>query len=542
MTPFSERIFQHKYAHTKSDGTKETWPETAKRVAKHVMKAVGAPKSLVREVEQIIVEMKFVPGGRYLYATGRPFHQTQNCLLLRAEDSREGWADLMHKSCKALMTGAGIGVDYSQIRAKGKLIRKTGGFATGPNALAEMLNCAGRGIMQGGSRRSAIWAGLSWKHPDIHEFISLKNWIPEVRALKLKDFNFPATMDGTNISVQLDEEFFKAYRDENHTLHSLAAGVYWQTVKQMLKTGEPGFSIDVGANKGETLRNACTEITSSDDSDICNLGSINLARIVDLADFTKVLELASAFLLAGTVYSEVPYPQVDQIRTKNRRLGLGLMGVHEWLLKNGKKYGPDTDLDTYLFQYPLSGQYAKTYADKWDLSAPVKTRAIAPTGSIAIIAGTTSGMEPMFCSAYKRRYLKGSTWHFEYVIDPIAKQLVDNGTDPDSIEDAYSIEPERRIEFQAWLQNYVDHGISSTLNLPAWGTEKNNDNTVKDYGNMFMKYLPKLRGMTCYPDGARGGQPLSTVRYATAVKNAGEVFTETGDICDISKSGGTCGA
>ncbi len=257
MTPFSQRIFEHKYAHTKPDGTKETWADTARRVSKHVMKAVNAPKSLIKEIEQAIATMKFVPGGRYLYATGRPFHQTQNCLLLRAEDSREGWADLMHKSCKALMTGAGVGVDYSQIRAKGKAIRKTGGYATGPNALMEMVNCAGRGIMQGGSRRSALWSGLNWKHPDAHEFIGLKNWIPEVRALKLKDFNFPATMDGTNISVQLDDEFFKAYGDESHTNHSLAHGVYWQTVRQMLKTGEPGFSIDVGSNKGETLRNAC---------------------------------------------------------------------------------------------------------------------------------------------------------------------------------------------------------------------------------------------------------------------------------------------
>lgn len=542
MTPFAERIFKHKYAHTKSDGTQETWAECAKRVTKHVMKSVNAPKSLVKEIEQAIAEMKFVPGGRYLYAAGRPFHQTQNCLLLRAEDSREGWADLMHKSCKALMTGAGIGVDYSQVRAKGKAIRKTGGHATGPNALMEMVNCAGRGIMQGGSRRSAIWAGLNWKHPDIHEFIALKNWIPEVRALKLKDFNFPATMDGTNISVQLDDEFFKAYQDDAHIHHSLASGVYWAVVRQMLKTGEPGFSVDVGVNKGETLRNACTEITSADDSDICNLGSINMARITDLADFTKVLELGTAFLLAGTVYSEVPYALVDQVRTKNRRLGLGLMGIHEWLLKNGKKYGPDTDLEKYLDNYSSASFIADDYAAKWDLSPPVKTRAIAPTGSISIIAGTTSGLEPMFCAAYKRRYLKGSTWQYEFVIDPIAKQLVDSGVDPESIEDAYSITPERRIDFQAWLQTYVDHGISSTLNLPAWGSERNNDSTVKEYGDMFMKYLPKLRGMTCYPDGARSGQPLTTVKYETAVAHLGQLFVESGDICDITKSGGTCGA
>ena len=95
----------------------------------------------------------------------------------------------------------------------------------------QMVNEAGRGIMQGGSRRSAIWAGLNWNHPDIHKFITLKNWIPEVRDLKSKDFNFPATMDGTNISVLLDDEFFEAYHDDKNELYSHAQGVYWTTVQ-----------------------------------------------------------------------------------------------------------------------------------------------------------------------------------------------------------------------------------------------------------------------------------------------------------------------
>lgn len=193
MSQFAQTIMFQKYSHTKADGKKETWEEIAKRVAKHVMKAVNAPKTMVKDIEQIIADKKFIPGGRYLYASGRPYHQTQNCLLLKAEDSREGWADLMHKITVALMTGAGVGVDYSDIRAEGKLIRKTGGVATGPLALMQMVNEAGRGIMQGGSRRSALWAGLNWKHADIHKFIQIKNWIPEVRDLKTKDFNFPAT-------------------------------------------------------------------------------------------------------------------------------------------------------------------------------------------------------------------------------------------------------------------------------------------------------------------------------------------------------------
>jgi len=862
FSPFAKAIMEQKYAH-EIDGEKETWEQVAHRVAHHVMHAVHAPKALVREVEQAIAQRKFMPGGRYLYATGRPFHQVQNCLMLRAEDSREGWADLMHKITMSLMTGAGIGVDYSEIRAKGKTIRKTGGQATGPTAVMQMVNEAGRGIMQGGSRRSAIWAGLRWNHPDCVEFVQMKNWSPEVRALKEKDFNFPATMDGTNISVLLDDDFFKAFHNEKNRDHALAQTVYWAVVRQMLKTAEPGFSVDVGVNAGETLRNACvtgdteiltregyqridsvvgrdvdvwngfewsivtpkitgheepmlrvtlsdgrslvcthyhewelaigytgrterasardlkcgdtlakhefpilaggvsnlhaytqgfvsadgmdghshvdvyepkfpcvdrlssrsvskpygvgttvkvnvglafktapksfvpfewdvssrlewlaglldgdgtelkeggaqigsinflflqdvqkllstlgvqskitdgnvagyrpmpdgrggkkdyfcnrswrlligavqmqqltelgmrcsrldftgytpqrdatqfvrvvsienagvaedvycfnepkrhlgcfngivtgqcTELTSRDDSDICNLGSINMARIESLEEMERIVDLATKFLLAGTVYSDVPYPKVDSIRTKNRRLGLGLMGLHEWLLLKGKRYGADDDLAKYLDIYATSTDIARKQADEWEISRPKKTRAIAPTGTIGIVAETTTGTEPIFCVAYKRRYLKGNVTHYQYVVDPTAQRLIDNGVDPETIEDAYSLAEnvERRVAFQVWLQGWVDHAISSTINLPAWGSEHNNEQGVRPFGKMLIKHLPKLRGITCYPDGARGGQPLTPVRHQTAVKHVGEVFVEGTDVCEITKSG-SCG-
>ncbi len=542
FSKFARDIVEQKYAHqVPGEDRKETWPEIAKRVATHVMKAVDAPRPLVKEIEKAIAERKFMPGGRYLYATGRPYHQVQNCLLMKAEDSREGWADLMQKSGMALMTGAGIGVVYSSVRAKGKPIRKTGGTATGPCALMQMINEIGRGIRQGGNRRSAIWAGLHWNHADVMEFIALKDWSPEVRSLKAQDYNFPATLDGTNISVILDDDFFKAFANEKSESHAHAQSVYRTCIRHMLETGEPGFSIDVGPNKGEHLRNACTEVTSRDDSDICNLGSINMARVESVEEFKRLVEIGTAFLLAGTVYSDVPYARVDQMRTKNRRLGLGLMGIHEWLLKHGKKYGPDADLEEYLKIYATADESAKKYAKEWELSVPIKTRAIAPTGTIGIAAETTTGIEPIFCVAYKRRYMKGDVVHYQYVVDPTAKRLIDAGMDPDQIEDAYSIEPERRVAFQAWVQQYVDHGISSTINLPAWGTEKNNKNSVEKFGEMLMKYLPKLRGITVYPDGGRDGQPLTPVKYATAAKHVGEVFVEQMDVCDLTK-GGTCGA
>ena len=874
MSSFATNIMQMKYSHTKADDTKETWEDIARRVTKNVMAEVPIDRKLKKRIEQAICDRKFIPAGRYLYACGRQYHQVQNCLLLRAEDSREGWAELLHKAAMALMTGAGIGIDYSGIRAEGKKVRKTGGFATGPLALMQMMNECGRGIMQGGSRRSAIWAGLSWQHPDIHKFIDAKNWPSEIRELKSKNFNFPATLDGTNISVILDDEFFKAYNNDRHSKHAHAHSVYWATIKRMLKTGEPGFSVNLGQNSKETLRNApihsnthvltkngykqvidivnkpitiwtgkqwardvvfhktienaelikvkfsnnreivcepnheflvekyigkgkkyrklesidrvraidlqaqdilhvsmptyyessfdengytfgyiygdgcfhkilpraeitfcttesqkcskyintkwltksdvymenrgylqantknldilknrcksmfpidiyakdinficsfiaglfdadgnyvqkrqllrlgsihfnflkgtqrlldqigisssiikgstgnfknssskswfliihsnsikhfqqliptkrinvcadnynpyrqtlikvksiglldehsdvyccdtkvpehsfmaegiiisnCTEVCSEDDSDICNLGSINMAAIDTIEEFKKVVELATAFLLAGTLYSDVPYPKVDQIRSKNRRLGLGVMGVHEWLLKRDKPYAPDEELGKWLEIYATSTEIAARYAEQWDISKPVKTRAIAPTGTIGILAETTTGIEPIFAVAYKRRYLKHHTWHYEYVVDPCAARLIESGIPEYKIEDAFKLSEdiEKRVQFQAWVQQYVDHGISSTINLPAWKSQHNNDYKILPFGEMLLKYLPKLRGITVFPDGSRSGQPLTPVKYSTAVKYTGEVVQEQADICLITK-GGSCG-
>jgi ribonucleoside-diphosphate reductase alpha chain len=543
LSKFAETIMKQKYSHTMENGQLEEWHNIAYRVPKHVMKAVHAGKNLTERLQHLVADRKFIPGGRYLAATGRLYHQVNNCFLFRGEDSREGWADLLHKGAMSLMTGGGIGCDYSGIRREGAPIRKTGGFATGPIALMKMINEAGRYIMQGGSRRSAIWAGLRWDHSDIQKFITLKNWIPEVRSLKAQDYNFPATMDGTNISVLLNDDFFEAFGDEKHTQYSLAQSVYWTTIRQMLKTGEPGFSIDCGKNAKETLRNACTEVTSADDSDVCNLGSINLARITSLGEMREVTELASAFLLAGTVYSDVPFSAVDKVRSKNRRLGLGLMGIHEWLLVHGKKYGPDSDLEEYLKIYAESGVMVKAYSDKWDLSYPIKTRAMAPVGTIGIIAETTTVLEPIFCAAYKRRYLKGSSWQYQYVVDPTAKRLLDSGVPLDLIEDAYDLaeDVERRVSFQVWCQRYVDHAISSTVNLPKWGSPLNNEDTVQSFGKMLIKYLPQLRGITVYPDGARDGQPLNAMPLSEALKHEGEIFEEAGNSCEISK-GGECGA
>ena len=157
---------------------------------------------------------------------------------------------------------------------------------------------------------------------------------------------------------------------------------------------------------------------------------------------------------------------------------------------------------------------------------------------------TTTGIEPLFAVAYKRRFLtEGTKWKYQYVIDGTAQLLIDHyGVKPDAIDSALdlSTDYERRIKFQADVQDYVDMSISSTINLPAWGSESNNEQHVGKFAEVLGKYAPRLRGFTCYPDGSRGGQPLTEVPYGEALKHKGTVFQEH-DICDISGKGGTCG-
>jgi ribonucleoside-diphosphate reductase alpha chain len=290
-------------------------------------------------------------------------------------------------------------------------------------------------------------------------------------------------------------------------------------------------------------------VTSEDDSDVCNLGSINMGRIDDINEFRDIVELATKFLVLGTLRADLPYQKVYDVREKNRRLGLGLMGMHEWLIKRGSTYEVTPELHRWLAIYRReSDRTGDAFADGLGLSRPVAKRAIAPTGSIGILAGTTTGVEPLFAVAYKRRYLKGKKWHYQYVVDGAAQELIElYGADPEGIESAIDLSsnPERRIRFQADVQDYVDQSISSTINLPSWGSAHNNPDTVGGFTDTLARYAHRLRGFTCYPDGARGGQPLTSVPYREAVENLGEVFEEgvmTHDICDISGKGGTCGA
>ena len=545
---FGQNIFQQKYATFQG----QKWSEKVKELVTDVThNHLGASEH--EGLERAMNDFKFMAGGRYIYYAGRKARFYNNCYLLRAEeDTREEWGRVGMRASDCLMSGGGIGIDYSRLRAEGQILSRTGGTSSGPIPLMHTINELGRNVMQGGSRRSAMYASLNWQHGDISNFLVEKDWDKPIgngidltyRQAKELDFNFAAPLDMTNISVNYDNKFLEyLYGDINHIgaeikdmPNTFIENVYWA-----MRNGEPGFSFNFFDKENETLRNACTEVTSEDDSDVCNLGSVNMGAVETIEEFKELVKLGSEFLVCGTLEADLPYQKVHEVRQKNRRLGLGLMGIHEWLLKRGYGYEMVPELREWLQVYKdESERAANRLCERLGISRPIAYRAIAPTGTIGILAGTTTGLEPIYAVAYKRRYLKGNKdWHFEYVIDNTAKILIEEyDLDADNIDTAatMALNPEKRIKFQAELQEYVDMAISSTLNIPEWGSNINNEDEVLPMAKIIAKYAHKLRGLTFYPDGSRGGQPLTMVPYSEAVGQTGIVF-EDNDAC----KGGICG-
>lgn len=562
-TEFAHSVVDAKYMRPHGE---THWYQTADRAVHHPIRALTDTNMNIFAIDDAEVSLRelvrqrhFMPGGRYLYASGNDMHQVQNCLLLSCEDTREGWAEMAWKAEMSLLTGAGIGVYWGNVRANGSLVKRTGGTASGPVPKMISTNEQGRAAVQGGDRRSAIWAGLPWWHSDVFWFMKVKDWPDYIKQAKIKDPSIPAPMDMTNISVCLDDDFFPAFE---HTPHGRINGsllapdgsswsawaqrVYWTAIDQMTQTGEPGFSIDLGDQRDEKLRNACTEIVSADDSDICNLGGLVLPRFESVQDFEDAVRLGVLYLTAGSVYSDVPYAQVAEVREKNRRLGLDLMGVHEFLLMRGVRYGSDESfevLEPYMRVYDRALEFAHDWQDKAGLSHSVAATSGAPTGTRAIGGETTTGHQVVTATAYKRLVITSKAHESDlrtahYVIDPTVARLLKKGyiKPGDVVEDSYALaeDYERVFRHQAYAQSHTDQAISMTVNLPHVMTDAGERKT---FGTTLYKYLPQLRGITVYPNGAIAGQPITPVPLAEALAANNVTIEEDEDKC----ASGVCG-
>lgn len=456
-------------------------------------------------------------------------------------DSREGWAKALEKLLKCYYNGEERAVfDLSHIRPSGATIKTFGGTASGPAALSEMLtnvsniinNHVGKvpnselfldvdheiakAVIAGGTRRSARMASKHWEDNDILKFIHLKND---------GDSHWTA-----NFSVEVDSNFWAAYNDEDEK----AVNIMSSMIKSIITNGEPGFLNMTKMSEGELnepfCTNPCGEITAviDENSDMkglmaCNLGSVNLDKLSDdTARLKEAIRLGTRFLLRAT-YADYPDEELQKVVKKERRIGLGIMGFHPFLLKHGCKYTefPHSDKMKNMMRdfYSEAKESAREYAFDLRIPEPVKKTTIAPTGSTSQLTGTTPGMQPMEYKYYIRR-VRFTTLDEEKmekvekfrragfnVIDDIQREkdtvIVEfplsapdlSDIDDDLIETNSDISIEEMMAVQAALQEtWADNSISVTVQFDQ---DSISEDRIK---RALLAYGPRLKGVTMFPE------------------------------------------
>ena len=553
-------IFKSRYAAHEN----ESWIEACERVAIHVANAeTGDNRQKYRErFQDVLSKNFFMPGGRIFYGSGRAKGQLLNCFVIGTEDSREGWGKTVSDSIVISGTGGGVGLNASSIRPRGTSISGTGGNATGAVSLMEIINAAGDVIKAGGGRRTALMLCLDVDHGDIEEFLNKK--------LDLGKLN------NANVSIVFrddPEEFFKKVRNDaefdlvfkNKVVKRVKARDLWfKVVENALKNGEPGVLNMHFANKMSNIAykyvlqstNPCGEICMSPD-DCCCLASLVLPRFVknekiDWETLREVIFVGTRFLDDVLTVNNYPLPQIAEMCSNLRRLGLGIMGLHDMLLMCGMKYNspeglelvdavmkfiknrsyeasielakekgpfPVFDRDKYLksnFVKGLKPTIRKAIAEHGIRNCALNT--IAPTGTTSMVAGVSSGIEPMFASAYERRFWKGDTREMEVVVHPLFKQFIAEGRSVEHFQGAHELSMKDHLEMQRVCQKHVDNAVSKTINLPQGCSSE-------ELSELYMEYLPELKGITVYPEGSRENQPLTPLSNDEAWKHAAEAIS-----------------
>jgi adenosylcobalamin-dependent ribonucleoside-triphosphate reductase len=461
------------------------------------------------------------------------------------KDSREGWGVALLKTADGLQNCQEVVLNLSNIRPRGTPIKSLGGVSAGPESLILMIdgifgsimrcrlkkqtlgpidwmriaNFVGRGVSAGGQRRSAQMAMLHWKHDSIDRFITCKD----------KD----GDLEGMNVSVVIDNTFVKQAKNKGTRANKL----FDRIIKHGCTHGEPGmWNIELAQQDvpDAIATNPCGE-QSLPAYGNCNLGHINLAAHKSFEEIENTAKLLTEMLINGTLHSKFPLPEFYARVDKDRRIGVGILGLHSWLVQRGKSYILDKE-DSIFFDklYNIIRDHADKYAKKLRINKPQTVTTVAPTGTVAIMMGVSSGIEPMFCAAYKRTYYTGGPdqkLDAKVFVDPLAKECLEKKI---PIQDSFSLTTDEHLAMQIKIQNtFVDNSVSKTINLPKVGSFN-----IANVKRAVLKALSKgIKGVTLYPDGARGNQPFQPVPLEEAIKleneaQAAESACSTGS-CNI---------
>jgi ribonucleoside-diphosphate reductase alpha chain len=571
FTPNQLKVLQSRYLLKDEDGkVVETPSELFHRVAK-VLAAVEKkyPKSVKNKdrVEadfyEVMSRLEFLPAGRTLNNAGTPQSQLANCFVLPVEDSMEGIFDSVKWMAMVHQRGGGTGFNFSQLRPKGDVVTKSsGGFATGPISFMKVFDVATRQVMQGGKKRGANMGILNVDHPDIFEFITAKQERGEIE-------NF-------NISVGVTDAFMKAVdKDRDWELKNPRTGEPVQTISartlmnQLVamawRTGDPGLIFLDPINRNNPLLEKYGRIDATNPCgeqplhpfDACNLGSLNLATFVkdgevDWGRLEFVVSTAVRMLDNVIDACKYPLPQITETVRSNRRIGLGVMGWADLLYQLRIPY--DSDKGVKLAEkvaqfiqdvsWAMSESLAKEKGvfPRWEESSfkdsgrkvrNVAITTIAPTGSISMLADTSSGIEPVFALAFTKNVVEdaGLSYMNKYfaheldiagwadgdpehkVRDRIVREVAAKGSlhdisgVPEEVKSVYrtahDITPDWHVRMQAAWQKYTDNAVSKTINFP-------HSATMDDVWDAYMQaWKTGCKGITIYRDGSKDVQILS---------------------------------
>lgn len=532
-------ILEKRYLMKDKDGKVIETPQGMfRRVAKHVAQAeeiYGKMDVSYLEEEFFLMmnNLEFLPNSPCLMNAGRELGQLAACFVLPVEDSLDSIFEALKLTARIHQSGGGTGFSFSRLRPKGDIVASTMGVASGPVSFMKVFNTATEVIKQGGTRRGANMGILRIDHPDIEEFITIKRDSKELT-------NF-------NLSVAVTDKFMESYfrnedfalinpRDKNIVKRVKARALMRLIAESAHMSGEPGCIFIDTINKENPLphlgtieaTNPCSEQPLLPYESCC-LGSINLSRFVvgegeiDWERLKKVVHLSVRFLDNVIDVNKYPHPQIEKMTKLNRKIGLGVMGFAHMLIKMGVPYDSEAaeslSKKVMRFIQHESKMASKKLAEergvfpsyknsKWDkMNLPQRnatTTTIAPTGTLSLIAGTSSGIEPIFDVRYTRIILGDIKVN---IVDQLYREFVEKGEHKDKIKKlfrtAYNISPEWHLRIQAAFQKEIDNGVSKTINLPE-------DAKIEDVEEIFVSaFRLGLKGITVFRNRSRELQVLS---------------------------------